>query len=229
MLRAMTNAVNLLSSTNPVSSRIFQSLASDHRPWSLRRTLTSENPADLQGVIEGFASFRAKGPETESTCSTTDMLYTEEGEMPAGGNMAGVRWTKKYIWRFTPSKAGSLNGHWIRGETGDAREEKADRGLSVWFVKPSTEDEPDYLFHELEFDLSIDAPTPSHPVLPPAVPDKSSKVLVTRGEHLCVKDMYNTTYAFRVDESGEVLNWASRHVVEGPTKNQDIVNLYYRS
>ena len=228
MLRTMTNAMNPLSSANPVSSRIFQSLASDRRPWTLTRTLKSENPADLRGELKGVASFRAKRPETKSPCAT-DMLYTEEGEMPVSGNMAGVRWTKKYIWRFTPSKEGSVNGRRIQGEAGSVGEGEVDHGLSVWFVKPTTEDEPDYLFHELPFDISTDSPASPHQVLPPVVPDKTSKVYVTRGEHLCVKDMYNTTYAFRVDEFGEVLSWASRHVVEGPTKNQDIVNLYSRS
>jgi hypothetical protein len=123
----------------------------------------------------------------------------------------GLRFTKKYIWRMAE------NGR-----------------ISVWFAKVGHEDVPDYLFHEFVFkgtegegaegegETFVDAPEP------PAAGtgEDNTTVLVARGNHLCINDMYRTAYAFRVRGSGEVVSWASRHVVKGPKKNQDIVNLY---
>jgi hypothetical protein len=68
-------------------------------------------------------------------------------------------------------------------------------------------------------------------ILPPTPPrvdtSVSTTVLTANGNHLCVADMYRTAYSFRIcDESGEVLSWASRHVVNGPKKNQEILNWY---
>lgn len=210
MLRAMTTAI---------PRRIFRSLASDHRPWTLKRTLQSENPADLQGQLRGVAGFELKTKKKPDTDMDTnmEMLYTEEGEMTSGGGiMAGVRLSKRYIWRFTP---GQNHGQEEKGED--------DGTLSVWFVKPTTADEPDYLFHELDFNTDPDDLTSTQTLAPPEV-HTQSRVLVTRGEHLCVRDMYSTTYAFRVDVAGDVVSWMSRHVVRGPMKNQDIVNMYTR-
>lgn len=177
------------------------------------------------------------------------MVYKEEGEMPSSVmGMAGLRWTKKYIWR--------LNG---AASTDQKQQEQQDDnnpemgGISVWFVKIKSskekaetgdEDEPDYLFHEFDFNYRqkqqdstepADATKPHFepPTPPPLIlPDLREKypetsVIQATGDHLCVKDMYYTAYSFRVvPETGEVLSWASRHVVKGPKKNQDILNLY---
>lgn len=146
------------------------------------------------------------------------MVYQEEGEMPhaIGMGMAGLRWTKKYIWRL--SEEGKM---------------------SVWFVKvggakASDEEEADYLFHEFDFhsngstdataakDVFVTAPVP-----PVVAGSGDTDVLTARGNHLCINDMYRTAYAFRIHpETGEVLSWSSRHVVKGPKKDQDIVNIY---
>jgi hypothetical protein len=114
----------------------------------------------------------------------------------------------------------------------------------VWFVKvdqkQDAEDERDYLFHKFDFGLSPSAPGSGTDVVsgeelvtpptPPEVPGaRATKIIAARGNHLCINDMYRTAYAFRVEEgSGEVVSWASRHVVRGPKKGQDIVNLYSR-
>lgn len=68
-------------------------------------------------------------------------------------------------------------------------------------------------------------------ILPPTPPrvdtSVSTTVLTANGNHLCIADMYRTAYSFRIcNESGEVLSWASRHVVNGPKKNQEILNWY---
>ncbi|KAJ9296046.1 hypothetical protein DTO271G3_5621 [Paecilomyces variotii] len=235
---------NVLSSKIPSPQRLsalFTSLSRPSRPWRLTRTLRSDNPAEINGQLTGTATFTflKKGSD-----SARDMLYREEGGMPSTliRGMAGLRWTKKYIWRL--------------------REDGA--GISVWFVKvggvesqtrnqnQESEDEADYLFHEFDFsdsssgtddmrvvasekqDQDEDSSSGSILVTPPVPPLPNSRlgsttttVLTARGNHLCVNDMYRTAYSFRIrPETGEVLSWTSRHVVKGPKKDQDIVNLY---
>ncbi|KAJ5820463.1 hypothetical protein N7474_006054 [Penicillium riverlandense] len=195
-------------------STLFSSLGNSR--WTLTRTLRSDNPLDLNGELRGTASFTLLPPT--ATSPDRDWLYCEEGEIPstasgAGIAQAGLRWTKKYIWR-------------LGAETGR---------ISVWFVKvaPGPE-EADYLFHDFDFSLSQPAGQETAEfVAPPAPPaviaESENTVLAARGNHLCINDMYRTAYAFRVrPETGEVLSWASRHVVRGPKKDQEIVNRYER-
>ncbi|KAL3476761.1 hypothetical protein BJX99DRAFT_136314 [Aspergillus californicus] len=219
--------------------------------WTLRRTLKSENPNDIQGELHGSASFAPLRPtpttssstptskstsdinaDTATTTTTAtddtketetkykDLLYSEEGSLPPIPTLnlgAGLRWTKKYIWRLS----------------NDGR-------ISVWFVKVDKtikdgEEEADYLFHEFDFITGSESSGDEKFVEPPTPPEvrleggRGTRVLAARGNHLCINDMYRTAYAFRVDEgSGEVVSWASRHVVKGPKKGQDIVNIYER-
>ncbi|EED18703.1 conserved hypothetical protein [Talaromyces stipitatus ATCC 10500] len=236
----------------PISPRIlsllFTSLSSPSsnnlptRQWHLHRILRSDNPADINGELNGIATFHPLQPTpsddkhdgTQGSSAYRQIIYKEEGEMPSSVmGMAGLKWTKKYIWR--------LNGANASTEREENNPEMG--GISVWFVKikPSEErnadsqDEPDYLFHEFDFNYSqeakeeketdttkpkFDPPTPP-PLILPALRDKypETTVIQATGDHLCVKDMI-------VPETGEVLSWASRHVVKGPKKNQDILNLY---
>lgn len=190
--------------------------------WALTRTLRSDNPLDLNGELRGTATFTPLPNTTDR-----DWLYSEEGEIPTavsgGAALPGLRWTKKYIWR-----------------DGDAGR------ISVWFVKVAPgPDEADYLFHNFDFDDATMKPEGEEsekesaegnaelitPPTPPAIStgDAETTVLTARGNHLCINDMYRTAYAFRIRlETGEVLSWASRHVVRGPKKNQDIINRYER-
>ncbi|KAK2740434.1 hypothetical protein FQN55_008890 [Onygenales sp. PD_40] len=219
------------------AGRIFSSLA-DSRPWTLTRTLRSENPADINGVLRGTASFTGITGNTDSN-GINEILYREEGEMPgAGGSMAGLRWSRKYIWRLStaPSVASTV--------------EDGDEVIGVWFVKlqkPPTDtkgangspvgdrDEADYVFHELEFrgEIGSDegvAALELKAAIPPPVSEADTRIMIAHGQHLCVKDDYETIYAFRVanDPPGQVLSWSSRHIVIGPRKHQDIMNLYSR-
>ncbi|KAJ5305892.1 hypothetical protein PENANT_c015G05337 [Penicillium antarcticum] len=202
--------------------------------WTLTRTLRSENPLDLNGELRGNATFTPQPPTNTTTTNITttdqDWLYCEDGEIPntinIGATQPGLRWTKKYIWRLSP-------------ETGR---------VSVWFVKvaPGPE-EADYLFHDFEFDsesglldsteVKSDAQNDPGEFVAPPVPSavlatgsgNETTVLNARGNHLCINDMYRTAYAFRIEpETGAVISWASRHVVRGPKKGQDIVNQYVR-
>ncbi|GIK02063.1 hypothetical protein Aspvir_006106 [Aspergillus viridinutans] len=202
---------------------IFTSLSQPSRRWSLLRTLQSDNPLDINGELRGTASFRPLRHGSAAS-DRRDVVYREEGELPNTFG-PGLRWTKKYIWR-----------HGVNG------------GISVWFVKvkptakqleaKEEEDEADYLFHNFDFEgqgpdgaemVDTKESTFVTPPVPPPVPgpEEDTAVIMARGNHLCINDMYRTAYAFRVrPESGEVVSWSSRHVVKGPKKNQDIVNLY---
>lgn len=118
-------------------------------------------------------------------------------------------------------------------------------------MKVGDEKVADYLFHGMEFldndesgsggDEDEDGEEFVGAPVPPSIPGgekggEQTVVVTARGNHLCINDMYRTAYAFRVvkteddgdggDGIGEVVSWASRHVVKGPKKDQDIVNYY---
>ncbi|PLB41583.1 uncharacterized protein BDW47DRAFT_99342 [Aspergillus candidus] len=239
----------------PSIPQIFSSLRDTPR-WTLHRTLKSANPQDIQGSLRGTASFtplarsnninanhthNANHDDNQNDNNKQDILYSEEGSVPTGP-LAGLRFGKKYIWRFTSTPA--PHGSNTNGEPTE--------GVSVWFVKPSSTNstapgdtntqkekvEADYLFHEFEVldgkalsSAILDDDTFVTPPVPPADNQNTddTTTVVARGNHLCINDMYRTAYAFRVGrDSGDVLSWASRHVVRGPKKDQDIVNYYTR-
>ncbi|KAL4791376.1 hypothetical protein BDV19DRAFT_370506 [Aspergillus venezuelensis] len=211
--------------------------------WTLLRNLKSENANDLTGDLHGTATFAPLPPYPVSTQNQNqgqghqDLLYSEEGSLPASFG-PGLRWTKKYIWRLSPEGKISV---WF---------------VKVDQVYKDGEEEADYLFHEFNVDSAISTSDDLDtldvsasvaaiealgvnmedfvvaPVPPPASATGSTRtrVISARGNHLCIDDMYRTAYSFRIDErSGEVLSWASRHVVKGPKKGQDIVNFYTRA
>ncbi|KAL1998731.1 hypothetical protein VTN02DRAFT_5654 [Thermoascus thermophilus] len=184
-----------------------------------------------------------------------EMVYKEEGEMPAvpgSGIPPGLRWSKRYLWRLssnsTSSSSSSSSSSTSTSTTGD--EDGGGGGISVWFVKVANdtrsknssqvqeeEAEADYLFHRFEFDFDSDLkpesdsdPTfvsPPPPPLPSPTANTTTTILTAHGTHLCINDLYRTAYAFRVrPDTGEVVSWASRHVVKGPRKDQEIVNVY---
>ncbi|KAJ5994161.1 hypothetical protein N7451_009885 [Penicillium sp. IBT 35674x] len=132
---------------------------------------------------------------------------------PALAGMANATWSKKYIWRLS-----------------DATSQ-----LSVWFVKVgSGPDEADYLFHNFDFTddgrISLEGGEehfPPVPALPTNTRDEQTYVLQARGDHLCINDMYRTSYAFRfLRDTEELVSWSSLHVVRGPAKTQEIRNQY---
>ncbi|KAH8703431.1 hypothetical protein BGW36DRAFT_369326 [Talaromyces proteolyticus] len=227
---------NTIKAPSPrLLSHLFTSLSTTPRPWHLRRILRSDNPAEINGELTGSATFHAlpspSSPSSSPTDRSCEMVYREEGEMPSGiMGMAGMKWSKKYIWRMN-----NIPNNRDQEEEGgpDAQ------GISVWFVKIQPgPDEADYLFHEFDFGSRTlttgqeqekgEGEDTIEPPTPPLVGESATTVIKARGNHLCIKDMYRTAYSFRVvPETGQVLSWASRHVVKGPKKNQDIVNLYF--
>jgi hypothetical protein len=276
---------------------LFNSLSQHSRRWTLTRKLRSDNPADINGELKGIATFTPLPPRPQ----TKEMLYREEGEMPSMmkvPGMAGLKWTKKYIWRLNEEGSGEEGNSNSNADPPVEGSSHSYHGqdMSVWFVKTSThmkmnqerqppqeneEDEADYLFHEFDFDFDFSKdpraspssgiqqqlkthtdivdenkhrtkdqdnrttpetePEPEISIAPPAPPlgsllqqqqpavAEKTTILNARGHHLCINDVYQTAYSFRVrSDTGEVLSWASRHVVKGPKKNQDIVNFYER-
>ncbi|OJI86857.1 hypothetical protein ASPTUDRAFT_496407 [Aspergillus tubingensis CBS 134.48] len=216
---------------------LFTSLPTKN--WTLLRVLKSANPHDINGNLHGTASFTSL-PDTTTTqdppAPQRQLLYTETGTLPPhiGHNL---QWKKSYIWRLKSSPS-----------TATVKDD-----LSVWFVKVGDEKVADYLFHGMEFldndesgsggdedgEEFVSAPVPPPATIPGGEGGGKQTVVVTaRGIHLCINDMYRTAYAFRVvkteddsdggdgDGIGEVVSWASRHVVKGPKKDQDIVNYY---
>ena len=139
---------------------LFNSLSQHSRRWTLTRKLRSDNPADLNGELKGIATFTPRpqgGGGGGLMVRPKEMLYREEGEMPSlikVPGMAGLKWTKKYIWRLNGEGSGEEdNGH------------TDPLAISVWFVKVSArmkmdqelqEDEADYLFHEFDFEFYKD-------------------------------------------------------------------------
>ena len=211
----------------PNLAAVFASLRGT---WTLSRVLSSQNPTDPSGHISGLARFTPRSQHTTvggglSTGSdhdesgrkyeTHDLLYTEEGAMKLADDGPTMRFSKKYIWRLS------------RSATDTVDEERATPKLSVWFVKPGTEQEPDYLFHELDFRQGAKN-----------YGDGSTAGLVAEGNHLCIDDMYETRYVFEVvpeNVSGaglgadSVERWRVLHVVKGPTKEQRIATWYTRA
>lgn len=258
----MSNSSEACDTQLPVdmpATTIFNSLACNPRPWKLTRKLWSENPSDLQGKLEGIATFsplaslhsvNQNTPGKDVNKRISEMVYKEEGETAAPGlhGVAGMRWTKKYIWRLADGKGEDT------GLVGDG-------SIEVWFVKIAdgnakssctatttgkdidTPDERDYMFHDLRFASSAASGTsgdlsPERSVFgelesPPEIypDDGETRVLHACGHHLCVNDTYQTTYSFQLrgkGSSAEVIRWASEHVVTGPQKNQVITNIYQR-
>ncbi|KAK2749616.1 hypothetical protein FQN57_005838 [Myotisia sp. PD_48] len=222
----MENRVRNLSG-GLLATKIFNSFVQNKRPWALSRTLLSDNHLELQGELNGVAFFQHN--------QNGDLVYEEMGDMSGvAKNMTGMKWSRKYIWKM-----------------GSKPECQHASDLSVWFAKVSQTNskepgpggyndtpEADYLFHKLEFlsePVMIENNTENGVaqglLVPPPVPDISTKVFLARGSHLCVNDMYATTYAFRVSDDDEldVKSWSTRHVVNGPKKSQHIVNMYQRT
>jgi Family of unknown function (DUF6314) len=264
--RLLSYLFTSLSSYSPAHASAAAPLLSSAqtRKWHLRRLLRSDNPAEINGELTGTATFHPlhhnNNANNDRKHKHREIVYREEGEMPSSvPGMAGLRWTKKYIWRLNNDADSNENNNDVNSPE-DAKEtdenlESSAGAISVWFAKirprnEEQEEEADYLFHEFDFGLQQgdDAKACSNtntnektellslqPPMPPPLPALSTlaqtypetKVIEAKGDHLCVKDMYYTAYSFRiVPETGEVLSWASRHVVKGPKKNQDIVNLY---
>ena len=158
--------------TEPPLEAVFKSLEGS---WKLHRRLTSKLPGFPSGVFTGSASFTPHGAFNGSA-----YLYHETGELVTETGYT-LRANRKYIYRYSPE----------------------DEKISVWFVKePSMdgEEDVDYMFHELEFEVADNR-------------------WIAKGDHLCDMDMYWAFYDFRFAQSGDVDKWGLRYKVKGPQKD----------
>lgn len=130
-------------------------------------------PGFPSGTFTGTATFKP-----HSAFDGSSLLYHEVGELitEQGYKLLANR---KYIYRFSPD----------------------DEKIAIWFVKepaPETNEEIDYLFHELEFSFL-------------------DQRWIAKGDHLCEKDMYWAFYDFRLEDN--MKKWGLRYKVKGPQKD----------
>lgn len=175
------------------SNEIFNLLRNLDSPWSLNRSIQSLDTPSLSGTATGSATF--------TPLPNGQLLYHEKGTYaghadPAFGTPFKAPFEKKYIW--------DLNGDHV----------------SVHFVKQkqnlnkdNEEEEIDYLFHTLHFgNPEPFRKSPKHPEL---------IRLQATGSHLCISDMYESSYSFHVRNS-TLVSWDMKHLVKGPKKDQVI-------
>jgi len=193
--------------------------------WKLDRQVDSSNATEPSGRCKGVATFSVRLASdveglSEQNSKVEEMLYHEQGEFemkksPDGRKYPPLPFSREYVWRLTGPKADSSDV----GPT-----------LSVWFTKPGT-DELDYLFHEVQ--------APIHNKKPRTEGKAGSGVYMTAlGKHLCVQDMYNSSYHFHLiytepgttEESQHptLTEWQTEHSVKGPKKDQLIKTSFKR-
>jgi hypothetical protein len=152
--------------------------------WHLSRTLSSSRPHEPSGLVTGTAVFTPREPTAEGYAG--ECVYGEEGEMEVNGGVK-LRFRRGYIWRFNEGK-----------EAG---------GVSLWFIKPEPGvgsvggvrgAEVDYLFHELEFLPSDEEDEEDGGEEAPRRNGADVRDFRAKGHHLCVEDVYDTEYLFRV-------------------------------
>ncbi|KAK4506949.1 hypothetical protein PRZ48_000682 [Zasmidium cellare] len=151
--------------------------------WNIHRTIDSALSSFPSGTLEGEASFHPRTPTADASGLSFDFeyLYIESGVLFLS-NGASMPAKRRYVYRYS-----------------EQRDE-----LSVWFVKPDSDLEVDYLFHNFAF-------------VAPSEADKQG-ACVAKADHLCVEDMYTTEY--RLPLSGISLHkFETIHTVRGPSKD----------
>lgn len=156
--------------------------------WKLSRKIDSKNVALPSGTVEGIANFHGRSPTPDKTglLFDSEYLYVESGSFKTDSS-AEMNVARSYVYRYSEAKD----------------------QLSVWFVKPESPYEVDYLFHDLAF----------------ATDDKSS--CLAQADHLCVADNYHTEYRFTM-KGIALVEFAVQHVVNGPEKDYTMTTTYTR-
>ena len=156
--------------------------------WTISRKIQSTRGSFPSGSLEGNASFHPRIPSSQGY--DLEYLYIESGDFTTSTGYT-MPATRRYVYRY---------------------QEESDT-LSVWFVKPDSPLEVDYLFHNLGF-------------LKPAEAKKLG-ACVARADHLCVDDMYDTQY--RLPMTGIALrDFEVTHTVKGPDKDYVATTMYSR-
>lgn len=173
-----------LLEAKPPLEAIFRGIEGE---WKLHRRLSSELPGFPSGWFSGTATVTP-----HAAFNQTSLLYHETGELVTDLGHK-LRADRKYIYSFS------------------AEDEK----ISAHFVKElnvAGEEEVDYLFHELEFEV------------------KDGR-WIAKGDHLCNMDMYWAFYDFRLEKSDgqrSLTKWGVRYLVKGPDKDYTSDTAYER-
>lgn len=167
----------------------FRGLQGD---WVIDRKIESAISTVPSGTLHGKASFHPRFPSPDASGKLFDLeyLYIESGSFTTstGYTMTASR---RYVYRYS----------------------EVDDILSIWFVKPNSDLEVDYLFHDLEFVKPEQA--------------REAGALVAKASHLCVEDMYETVY--RLPMRGVSLReFEIAHAVKGPNKDYVSTTAYSR-
>ena len=209
----MSTSINGTSGSIDPATRhlqtVFRALSGT---WKLDRRLESSNASEPSGRCQGQAVFAARPPShLPGNAATNEMVYHENGEF----EMTSVAAQSGGFSKFPFSRK-----YIWRLDADLANRGNRMSGVSIWFVKPGT-DEVDYLFHELSI---------------PTIDE--STCLVVQGDHLCVKDLYDSEYIFYLrptnqsasggQEGVAVIEWKMKHVVVGPQKHQRIETIFKR-
>ncbi|KAJ9655205.1 hypothetical protein H2198_005901 [Neophaeococcomyces mojaviensis] len=175
------------------------------------------NAAEPSGNCVGTATFTSRQPsifvdgDGKLQNASKEMLYAEKGEFEmmtvnSATNVPRFSFSRKYVWRFQEEKA-------------------AKPEISIWFVKPGTE-QIDYLFHT--FHVQNVSKTGDS--------DNCVVHVECSGGHLCVEDFYSSNYAFAIHDQpdGEteesiLKSWNMLHEVRGPKKDQVIETTFTRA
>ncbi|KAF2172982.1 hypothetical protein M409DRAFT_62619 [Zasmidium cellare ATCC 36951] len=160
--------------------------------WNIRRTIDSALSSFPSGTLEGEASFHPRSPTPDATGLPFDLeyLYIESGVLFLS-NGASMPAKRRYVYRYS-----------------EQRDE-----LSVWFVKPDSDLEVDYLFHNLAF-------------VAPSEAEKQG-ACIAKADHLCVEDMYTTEYKLPL-KGISLHKFETIHRVRGPSKDYISTTQYSR-
>lgn len=174
-----------LLDVKPTVEAIFGSLEGT---WRMRRSLNSKLPGYPSGTFTGTATF-----SPHSAFNSSSYLYHETGELVTEQGFQ-LRADRKYIYRYSPE----------------------DDKISMWFVKEDStpgNEEVDYLFHELEFEVRDGR-------------------WIAKGDHLCNMDMYWAFHDFRLEKADDgksrIKLWGLRYQVKGPQKDYSSDTAYER-
>lgn len=192
---------------------IFELLSrsKDSSSWILHRTIKSNDSPSLSGTATGTATLTplrpgsASGPERQ-------LLYHERGTYTGPSFQAPFE--KKYIW--THRGENQLSVYFVKCPPQPQSHHKGSDHTNggEGHAQEGVEEEIDYLFHTLSFNA---------PELNQEHSGQEATLLRATGSHLCIKDMYDSSYVFHVrDADFKLVEWEMRHVVKGPKKDQVI-------
>eukprot|EP00198_Chlamydomonas_reinhardtii_P009775 XP_001699112.1 flavin-containing monooxygenase [Chlamydomonas reinhardtii] len=230
-----------------VARAVFYALAGN---WRLRRTLVSRMESSPSGVVTGAASFLPKRPDADAAANGSGSSNGSSGGSSSGGGSSRVRLGSmpfQYLYReqgqFAIQGSGSSSGS-SSGSGGISsggavmrvskeyvyRYDSPSDRLDVFFA--DAHGVPGGFFHSLRFLAPAEgAPGPQHfqreeePAADDAADDSGCWRAV--GEHLCVRDMYYSSYRFWF-QGVHLKKFQIQFVVQGPNKDYTSTATYTR-